>query len=133
LFVERRTIPGETIESATTELQNIIDKLSGDDPTFKAKLKVEIWRSPLEIPSDSQILTVVDAALSDRLNQSSPHRGATFWTDAAILADAGIESVILGPVGGGLHSAEEWVDIASLVDLAHILYNATVNYCTQGH
>jgi acetylornithine deacetylase len=33
----------------------------------------------------------------------------TFWTDAAILAAAGIPSVLFGPGGAGLHSAEEYV------------------------
>jgi acetylornithine deacetylase/succinyl-diaminopimelate desuccinylase-like protein len=34
----------------------------------------------------------------------------SFWTDAAILAGAGIPSV-LGPGGAGLHSHEEYVNV----------------------
>jgi len=45
------------------------------------------------------------------------------WTDAALLADAGIETALLGPIGQGLHSAEEWVEVKSVVDLAHVLKN----------
>jgi acetylornithine deacetylase len=33
----------------------------------------------------------------------------TFWTDAAILGQAGIPSVLFGPGGAGLHSPEEYV------------------------
>ena len=33
----------------------------------------------------------------------------SFWTDAAILASAGMPSVLFGPGGAGLHSVEEYV------------------------
>ncbi len=49
--------------------------------------------------------------------------------DAAILAAAGIETALVGPIGGGLHSEVEWVDIQSVEDLAHILAETAVNYC----
>ena len=37
--------------------------------------------------------------------------GMSFWTDAAILAGAGIPSVLFGPGGAGLHSREEYVNV----------------------
>jgi succinyl-diaminopimelate desuccinylase len=45
----------------------------------------------------------------------------TFATDARFYGDAGVPSVCVGPVGAGLHSDEEWVDIASLEQLYDIL------------
>lgn len=44
-----------------------------------------------------------------------------FATDARFYSEAGIPAVILGPVGAGLHSDEEWVDIASLGQTYDIL------------
>ncbi len=46
--------------------------------------------------------------------------GLGFWTDAALLAEAGIPAVVFGPVGGGLHGAVEWVDLASVEACARI-------------
>jgi len=40
-----------------------------------------------------------------------------FATDARYYTHVGIPAVCVGPVGAGLHSDEEWVTIASLVDL----------------
>ena len=57
------------------------------------------------------------------------HSGQSFWTDAAILARAGIETVLIGPTGGGLHSEEEWVDIQSVMDLTKILAETSISYC----
>ena len=35
----------------------------------------------------------------------------SFWTDAAILAQAGIPCVLFGPGGAGLHSPVEYVNV----------------------
>jgi acetylornithine deacetylase len=37
--------------------------------------------------------------------------------------------VLIGPTGAGLHSAEEWVDLQSVYDLAQILAETAVRYC----
>ncbi len=53
--------------------------------------------------------------------------GMTFWTDAAVLGEAGIPSVVFGPGGAGLHSTTEYVfenDVITcrdaLIDLARV-------------
>ncbi len=40
--------------------------------------------------------------------------GVAFWADSALLAESGIPSVVFGPVVGGIHGVDEWVDLASL-------------------
>jgi acetylornithine deacetylase len=129
LQVERRTSPGETVDEATEELQFIADQLSSADPTFKATINPKFVRSPFEVSEEAHIARILEAAITERLGKAPEHIGATFWTDAALLADAGIETVIAGPVGSGLHSAEEWVDLGSAVDLAHILAETCIIYC----
>lgn len=130
LEVERRTSPNETTAQATAELRSILDELS-IDPLFKASLRTVFDRAAFEISADASIVRTLDHAITQRLGNSPPHIGATFWTDAAILAEAGIETVLLGPVGAGLHSAEEWVELQSCIDLAHILATTTTHYCKQ--
>ena len=36
------------------------------------------------------------------------------WMDSGVLVEAGIPCVVYGPVGAGLHTADEWVDLASV-------------------
>lgn len=129
LKLERRTIPGETIAIATNELQTILDHLADDDPTFKATLKPFLSRSPFEISADAPIVRALDAIMAQQMGNPPPHSGATFWTDAAILADAGIPAVLLGPTGAGLHSAEEWIDLQSVASLANILAETATEFC----
>jgi acetylornithine deacetylase len=41
--------------------------------------------------------------------------------DSALLADAGVSVVVIGPSGAGAHAAVEWVDLESVAQLAEIL------------
>jgi acetylornithine deacetylase len=127
--IERRTNPGETSESAAVDLQAILDRLAAQDKTFSAALSVQFERFPFEVAADAAIVQVLDSALKNHFGQEPVHFGQTFWTDAAIFAEAGMESVLIGPTGAGLHSSEEWVDIESTVHLAAILADTAANYC----
>jgi len=49
----------------------------------------------------------------------------SFWTDAAILAGAGIPSVLFGPGGAGLHSTVEYVNVADVLVCRDVLVDAT--------
>ena len=129
LAVERRTQPGEAVSAATTELQAILERLAGEDPQFQGRLAQTFERDPFEISAEAAIVQTLDAVVSEQLGADPAHVGATFWTDAAILAAAGMETVLIGPKGAGLHSAEEWVDLQSVQDLALILAETAVRYC----
>ncbi|MCP4361432.1 MAG: ArgE/DapE family deacylase [Chloroflexi bacterium] len=129
LQIERRTVPGETEMQATAELQTILDRLAAADPTFKATVKPTFSREPFTIPAAAAIVHSLETAVINHLGQPPEHIGQTFWTDAAIFAAAGMETVLIGPIGHGLHSAEEWVDVQSVVELAAILADTAVQFC----
>lgn len=131
LELERRTIPGESVEQATAELQALMDALAAADPTFRARLDPFFHRAPFAVAADAPIVQALEQAATARLGHAPPHMGATFWTDAALLAEAGIDTVLMGPIGGGLHSAEEWVDLRSCCDLAAILAATAQQFCVQ--
>ncbi len=129
LNVERRIIPGESEPQATQELQDILAKLAETDATFKATVKPFTVRPPFETDPNADIVQTVKTVMTRRFGNAPDIGGVTFWTDAAFLAAAGIDTLLLGPTGHGLHTAEEWVDIASLVDLASILAETSINFC----
>ena len=131
LNMERRTIPGETEAQCTAELQTIIDRLAAADPTFNATVTPTFLREPFSVGAEAAIAQAVEKAATHHFGKSVTHMGQTFWTDAAILADAGIDTVIIGPTGAGLHSAEEWVDVQSVLDLTRILVDTAVDFCGQ--
>jgi acetylornithine deacetylase len=49
--------------------------------------------------------------------------------DSAILAEAGIPTVIFGPAGEGAHENLEWVDLASVERCAEVLLAVAAEFC----
>ncbi len=129
LHIERRTIPGETESQVVAEIQAILDRLSTLDPTFKATVKSLFVRHPFEVSPGAALVQTLEQTGTKVLGQKPALVGQTPWMDSALLAEAGIETVVMGPVGAGAHAHEEWVDLESLVDLAHILALTAVEYC----
>ena len=130
--LERRLLPGETPEQVLGEIQAILDRLTASVPNFRASVKRGFGRSAFEVTPDTPIMQTVVEAYQSHTNQSVEFYGETWWMDSALLADAGIETVIIGARGTGAHADEEWVDLNSVIELAHILTHATVGYC-GGH
>lgn len=129
ISVERRTLPGETLEHLLHEMETIISRLADEDKTFNGRLKTVIHRNAYEISPDAKIVKTVTETVSRVLGRTPKYIGHHWWEDSALIAQAGTETVIIGPRGDGLHSHEEWVDIQSVVDLATILAQTAVRYC----
>ena len=55
--------------------------------------------------------------------------GAPYWTDAALIAAAGIPTLLFGPVGGGIHQPGEWVDLDSVHVMAKVLDRVIDGFC----
>lgn len=129
LQIERRTIPGETARQVESEIAEILAELRADDPDFEADLETFFVREPFEVAPDAEIVRRVEAAAGEVLGAPPRHVGDTPWMDAALLQAAGVETVVYGPSGQGAHSAEEWVDLASVDRLAEVLARTAIAYC----
>jgi acetylornithine deacetylase len=131
LVIERRTIPGETEAQAVNEIQTLVDQLTASDPTFKATVKTLFAREPFEVSNEASIVKILDRAATKVLGQPVDHGGVSFWTDAALLAAAGIETVLFGPHGEGAHAAVEWVDLQSVEQAALSLAQTAAAFCIE--
>jgi acetylornithine deacetylase len=129
LELERRILPGETLETSRQEISDIMAKLTSADSDFRGRFETWFERVPLEVDPEEAIVKSISRSF-EKINQKSPqYQGISFWTDAAILADAGIPTVIFGPKGKGLHSAEEYVELDSVVNTAAIIAQTIVDFC----
>lgn len=120
IHVERRTLPGESREEIEIEIEKLLDELKKNYPGFEASLELVIWRSPYEIEANRPIVMRV-ADVLEKVTEDQPKLiGHTWWEDSAIFGDAGIETVVLGPKGGGIHEDVEWVEMESVAELARV-------------
>ncbi len=131
LEIERRTIPGETEAGALAEIQAILDALAADDSNFRGRVRPLLSRGSFEARRESSIVETVHTVATSVLGAPPPIIGEPYWMDAALLADAGIETVVIGPTGAGAHAAKEWVDLGSVESVAAILARTAARYCAN--
>ena len=131
LQIERRTVPGEKETDITAKLQSIIDKLASKNPQFQATVKPFFQRLQFKVSHNTKIVKIAEETLKEHFNNTCVFTGAAFWTDAALISDAGIDTIILGPIGDGLHTNNEWVSIKSLNDLTKLLIKISCSFCEK--
>jgi acetylornithine deacetylase/succinyl-diaminopimelate desuccinylase-like protein len=134
LQMERRTIPGEAPGCAGREVAAILSRLEAADPEFSAASRALFARSPYEIAADHPLVVAMQSAAAQQFNvEGSTFKGdvtgMSFWTDASVLGDAGIPSLLFGPIGAGLHGMEEWVDVASVLACRDALVTLARTWC----
>ena len=118
--VERRTLPGETVEGVEAELRAIAGP---------ASVETLFVREPLETPLEAAIVDAVSRNAAAVTGSAPEIVGVPFWTDAALFAEAGIPSVVFGPSGEGLHAETEWVDLDDVERVAEILRRVAGEFC----
>jgi acetylornithine deacetylase len=128
LQMERRTLPGEPESTAFAEVDAILEDIRKADPAFRATATTMFARSAYEVPSDHELPRTLASVIATAGRE--PHIvGASFWTDAAVLGHAGIPSVLFGPGGAGLHSAEEYVNVADVLFCRDALADLARRFC----
>jgi len=115
LTAERRTIPGET----ATDVERELRELAGE-----ATVRLIASRDPYEAPLEHPFVELVA-----RVTGARELVGAPFWTDAALIAGAGIPTVLYGPAGEGAHAEIEWVDLASLERVRRVIVDTATEWC----
>ena len=115
LTAERRTIPGETAAAVEAEVREL-----APDASFRLIASRDPYEAPLDHPF---VELVARAAASQELV------GVPFWTDAALIAAAGIPAVLYGPAGAGAHAEVEWVDLASLERVRDVIVATACEWC----
>ena len=99
-IVERRTLPGEPLDTGLREVESIMESLALDGGC-RELLARDAWE-------------LSDAPAARRLLELLPFHGragAPYWMESALWEAAGVPTVVCGPAGGGLHTAVEWVEL----------------------
>lgn len=121
LQIERRTVPGETRERVKGEIAELLAELGAADPRFNATSETLLWRDPFEVGTSETIVTTLAESIESVTGTEASQYGDSPWMDAALLAAAGIPTVVFGPGGAGAHAAEEYVSLREVAVCAEAL------------
>lgn len=140
LQLDRRYLPGETVESVMAEYQEIIDSLSKEDSQFQAELSLipigqmrYYEHRPLIPAPDSKIARAVSDTFRDFLGKEAELSTKRGWTDAAILSSYGnIPTIVMGPGDvQNSHTKDEHITVEQLVSYVQLYANIAERFCNE--
>jgi acetylornithine deacetylase len=129
LQIERRTIPGEAAEQVEAEIRALLASIQHADPTVLASVKTTCVRDPYQVAEDAAIVQILSRQAASLSGGAPEIVGETWWTDAALLAAAGIPTVVFGPGGTGAHAVIEWVDLQQVQRCKDVLLATLQAFC----
>jgi acetylornithine deacetylase len=131
LSIERRTLPGETAETAMSEIEGACAAVRQRDPRLDARITQTTSQLPSDVSTDALVVRMLKNAL---ISEGVPVsiEGMPAWTDAALLNAAEIQTVCFGPGDIALaHAAEEFVPIAEIEAATRVLTRVVRNWCAS--
>ena len=111
-LVERRTVPAESAATALAEVRDLLPP--GADAAAELQAYREAWELDSEGPA-ADLATRLGGALGTSATFAAPYgMEAPLW-------QAVCPTLVCGPSGGGLHAADEWVDLKQVRAFAEAL------------
>ena len=142
--MDRRTVPGETSESAVAEIEAVIADAKRVDPSMVATVRIERpdWSWPPIIARGlNPALTPSDTPLFDYLQQAASKAGllrlekrfsSCYYDMDFLVNDLKIPTLVYGPGDGRLnHSAAEEIDIDDVARAAEIYSELANKLCIE--
>jgi acetylornithine deacetylase len=119
-------LPNETQAEATDALRRAVTAVA---PDAEVHVQLDVWPGGHRGGELDPQHRLVSAFVVAGAAEGAPTRAGTMVCDAKIMQGGGwAPSVVLGPVGGGLHAADEWVDLASVSTLVGLLVRGSIRY-----
>ena len=129
ITIERRTVPGEALDTVQQELVDILERLERDVEDFSWSLAAGLSRQPFQADPAAAISQIALRHITSALGKPPVIRAEPFWTDCALLADAGIPCLLFGLDGDGAHAATEWITLESLEIVTSVLTDIALDFC----
>jgi acetylornithine deacetylase len=123
--VERRTLPGETLEVVEADVAHVLERCQPADERIKVSARTVLYRPPMETPESSPIAQALIAAAGSGTTVAP----MSYWADSAFISAAGIPTVLYGPEGEGAHADVEWVSISGTCSAADVLTRVAREFC----
>ena len=127
--VERCLTAAEQPGDVRAEIAAAAARARVREPGLELAVREVLMRPGIVLDMGHPIVTSLARSFADVTGRKPRLRGDMGWMDSGVLVEAGIPSVVFGPVGGGEHTEEEWVDLASAGLCAEVLIAAARSFC----
>ncbi|RLI27526.1 M20 family peptidase [Candidatus Bathyarchaeota archaeon] len=131
ITIDRRLIPGETPQTALSEIQDIVDKLLSEEPQLKVDIGLLYADPPSEVSEDEEVVQLARKAVKIVRGRDPGVSGFGAHCDMGALVNAGIPTVVLGPGDLSLaHRVDENLSVEELVEAAKVYTTLAVLACS---
>ena len=124
--IERRTLPGETLERVEADIADLLERCRPADPRLNVCARTLLHRPPMETPASAPIVQALLAAAGPGTTVAP----MSYWADSAFLSTAGIPTVLYGPEGEGAHADIEWVSRSGTRTTTDVLTRLAQDFCS---
>jgi acetylornithine deacetylase len=124
--VERRTLPGESLERVEADITDLLERCRPADPRLNVTTRTILHRPPMETPASAPIVQALLAAAGPGTTVVP----MSYWADSAFLSTAGIPTVLYGPEGEGAHADIEWVSRSGTTTTTDVLIHLARDFCS---
>jgi acetylornithine deacetylase len=129
LRIERRTIPGESMDQVRAEIDAACERVRARRAEFEAEVQLLFAQPPSDVDIEAPIVSVLSGTLRQRGLPTTP-MGMSAWTDAALLNAAGIPAICFGPGDMALaHAAEEYIEVSEIETATEVLVDFAREWC----
>lgn len=130
VIINRLTVPGENRMSIVRGMVNLIDSLN-----LASRVSVEILLptyEPYILPDDSPLILALESAYQDVIGKRPCLAAQHSVMDSNIyVAEGDIPTVACGPRGAGIHEANEYVELATLVPITEVYVSAVCRFLSS--
>lgn len=133
-YVDIRTVLAQDHDVVRGRLRAILQELASDDPEFRAEIEFIEDRPVVGITRDAPIAAVSAAAFREITGREPVWNGVPGATDGTFLsAWKGIPCLVNGPGPRHIpHQADEYVEVAELVESARIYVLSAARFLSAG-
>ncbi len=133
VLLDRRLIPGETVEDAIKELHELFDRLSNTIPNLNVTIDhmMPTTGGPSEMSEQAPVTQLVRSAAQSVFGYPSKLSGMGGACDMVHLINAGIPTVVFGPGNPNLaHKSDEYISVEELINCAYVYLLVATSYLT---
>lgn len=127
-----RTVPGQHHDVLQAEMQAILQRLGQEDDKFRATLEVIEERPWTLTAMEEEVVKAVASSYRELTGKEPVYNGVPGATDGTFLHKAGIPILTTGAGDRHIpHHADEYVDIAQLVESTQLFALSALTFLTQ--
>lgn len=126
--IDRRMVPGETVQDTVDEIRDIIKEAGYATKNVHTRIILGDARHPfppLDSSSKKNIIDCIRSAVAETTGKETECVGLPFWTDAALAEYyTGKPAFVIGPGNiARAHSNNEYVELEQLEQSVHVYYS----------